>query len=644
MNKIVGLSVFCLFAITACGGGGSGGNGNVVTPTPSPGTPVNPAPTELSIEGKSQVSLNESIGLVAMLNGNSNGLQFQWQQTSGPDVNALTEHSQVLAFDVKESGDYSFNVTVSSATGAVQFQEDFTFSASESVINAGVRLDHAVPETGKVSLRADALPGLELTALTWQQMSGSPVNLTLPDSQPEFMFFDAPSVTEDTLLQFRAIMTLNNGENVTDDVWVLVKDVTTTSDGFFPDAAGSIVTTDMTPYHADSPYADGLRRCVYNNTVNSACNFSTLPLLGQVITQPTVDDVLDRLLVSHDWMGHRLKQYLENSVAAEDMLRLFRGTTAIVISYDVRPSFYWVATGAIYLDARNFWVTPEERDTLNDVPDFRSNFGNELQFIMPWRYVRNGQDYLQRSAYPRELRLSREFADVEADITWLLYHELAHANDFFPPDRWASIPSSSDPISYFNLMPPDSSTFGSLFPLASTEMTSLAQVSFAGETSSNTQRNYSDDDIENFFAPDSAALYYSFLNEREDYATLFERFMMSHRMGAEADIAILSAENNPEFLVTWGQRSRINDDKLTARTRYAVNNVLPDLNVDEIQATLPAPQLFTPGVSWFENLIGNQAQRSHVDMQMQPADAQRIMPGYMYHHRHATRPGIPNNK
>ena len=73
--------------------------------------------------------------------------------------------------------------------------------------------------------------------------------------------------------------------------------------------------------------------------------------------------------------GQRFKEFLETMDPHGDFKNLLRATTAIVISYDVRPSYYWVVTGAIHLDPDNLWLTPDERDTINQAPDYRASFG-----------------------------------------------------------------------------------------------------------------------------------------------------------------------------------------------------------------------------------------------------------------------------
>ena len=150
---------------------------------------------------------------------------------------------------------------------------------------------------------------------------------------------------------------------------------------------------------------------------------------------------MNRVIVSHQWMGDQFKKFLENYDTNDDFKNLLRATTAVVISYDVRPSFYSPTLGAIYLDPDDLWETPAQRDTINQAPDYRAGFGAELQFEMPWRYVKdNAYAYY---SYPLRYRLSRSLDDSEYSFASLLYHELAHANDFFPSTRWLTYSNST---------------------------------------------------------------------------------------------------------------------------------------------------------------------------------------------------------
>lgn len=609
-NKFTVLSAISLAILSGCGGGG-GSSASPSTPT----TPTTPAPPSsaplderITMVSPTQVETQQSVGLVAMVSSGAEIITSEWEQTAGPATTFLAENSQVIGFDVQEAGSYAFTYRATDSQGSTTEQE-VTFTAQQSSAStvAQLRLDHAVTERGKVSLRIDASdPGMGFT-VTWRQLSGPTIPTDDLTPQGNFLFFDAPSVTKDELIEFEAAVTFNDGSNGSDSAFVLVKNTDINNGGFFPDAASRIVTEDARAYNSTGQYANVLVDCVYNNQIDASCRFSTLPIIGQDTPNPTIDDIMSRVVVSHDWMAERFREYLQTSPVAPDIIQLLKAVTAIVISVDVRPSFYWAATGAIYLDPDNFWVTPEERDTLNDVPDFRSGFGNDLQFIMPWRYVRNGQNYLNATSYHPKDRLTRTTADVQADITWLLFHELAHANDFIFPSAHATLAPESSPLQFVNDNTIPSDLLDQRYPLASQEMKSLAQVSFAGNTASSVQKGYVGINIEQFFEPDAAAMYYSYLTDREDFATIFERFMMAYRLGVHSDVAIIETNENPNNLVHWGQRNRVVDPKLRNRTIFVVNSIYSNLDVASALNDLPAQQNMVPGVSWFDNLMASQS-------------------------------------
>jgi len=185
-----------------------------------------------------------------------------------------------------------------------------------------------------------------------------------------------------------------------------------------------------------------------------------------------------------------------------------------------------------------------------------------------------------------------------------MYHELAHANDFFPPDMWSSISQDTTPLKYFRDNGTSSDILSATYPLRSSEMHELAQVRFRDTTPTSTQRDYRGTDIETFFTPDIAADFYSYLTAPEDFATLVGHYMMLYRLDAEADVAIIDGRtSNDEPLVVWGQRNRIREDSLEDRIVYAVSRVYPELN--DIRGTLrslPDPFMMTPNQGWFENL------------------------------------------
>lgn len=569
----------------------------------------------LQIFGNLQVETGGATGFAIIPKGALEVDNINWMQSAGPTLVFMASNSQTIGFDVQESGNYSLKVAVKMVGETSPTTYDIDFSAASGQNKATIRLDHTVTELGKVSLHIGIPENKVLQDVQWTQVAGPRV-LNAEENE-DFLFFDAPSVNQDSIVSYSANVTYSDGSTDNDDVIITVKNTDFEENGLF---CGNdiIISEDLFAYQQDSPYKLALEQCVYNNKIPNPpiCTFATLPMLGMETNSPTIDDVLNRTLVSHKWMGDRFADYLQNSPAGQDILLLLRGVTAVVISYDVRPSFYWSATGAIYLDANNFWQTPSERDTLNDAPDYRANFGSDLKFSVYWRYTKNNE-YYPKARIDKQDRINRDFSDVEASISWLMYHELAHANDFFPASSWASINTNITPLSYSRSNTTSSDTLVNNFPLRSDEMHSLAQVRFNNSTPTNIEKNYTGTDIEGFFSPDIAASFYSYYTEREDFATLVERYMMLYRLDSEADVAIIEGTTaSDEPLVVWGQRNRISDSSLEDRTVFAVNKVYPELeDVRTTLRTLPSPILMNRNQGWFENINISPSENNAVDSQ-----------------------------
>ena len=614
----------CLVA--ACGGSGSDSE--------IPATPPDPTiPAGLTISGNTSAQVGDTVDFAVAAPRGRTITAINWQVT-GVNQQPLGAHTQAIGFDVTASGNATIEVQATFDNGET-LSDSLSLAISEnSSPVATVRLGHEAAEGGRVSLRVDTAyaEGLEISDIDWQQVGGPNVS-SFEYNDGDYsnsVFFQAPLVSADSIITMQATVRFSNGESAVDTAQVVVKDIAIDEGGFFVDNDSAIpetVTTHMQPYNPNSPYASALRNCVYNNVVEDSCQFSTLPLIGQVTENPTVQDVLDRTYVSHPWMGDAFKHFLETSATQDDMLKLLRATTAVVISYDIRPSFYWVATGAIYLDAGSLWRTPEERDTLNTRPDYRSGFGNDLNFSTSWRYVKNGEYY-----YPvittgnASERLSRTDSELEASLGYLLYHELAHANDFFDHTEWGELAMNESPLSSYNDSNPLSTGLDNAMPLTSSELHALADVRYKGEQSSATQRSYTASQVANWFEEDGAVTFYAYSTERQDLATLFERFMMLYRLGASADVGVFSRENidDGSFVITWGQRDRINDSNLTMRLEYVASRILPNLNVPAIQAQLPEPVELPAGVNWRELASFNAQSGSDIQIPLQAPSSNAI--------------------
>lgn len=363
-------------------------------------------------------------------------------------------------------------------------------------------------------------------------------------------------------------------------------------------------------YKSDSPYAGDLSDCTYSNQLTQSCAFSRLPLVAQSmadsLSTPTIEEIMDRVVVSHDWMGENFEQFLRDYDHNDDFKKMLRATTAVVIASDVRPSFYWAATGAIYLDPETLWLTPAQRNVIDTAPDYRSGFGAELQFVMPWRYTKDNN--YAWAFYPQDEEVTRSFDDIEYDFASLLYHELAHANDYFPSTEWHSHNMSTSVLEAAVSSDLESDALTQSYPLVSQEMLDLATVRFRGEDASNTQKAYTPEDVASFFSQDSATDFYAYTTPAEDYAMLFEELMMAARYQVYRDVAVTNlpqGENvsGVDYIVTWGERRRMTDSDIQPRVIFATNRILPDFDARSALENTPARVSMRVGDNWIENLV-----------------------------------------
>jgi hypothetical protein len=529
----------------------------------------------------------------------------QWTQTAGPSVNLLSAQTQLIDFEPTEAGTYGFRVSYRNALGQTG-TKDVTMAVTAPAAKplTIVRNHQAVRMGGNVSIRAWSTSGEAVQSVSWVQLDGPSVELKSVDSLA--VQFVAPKVTRDSLLRLRATMTTASGMDG-QDVLVLVEKYDQA-----PDNNDSYVWSDahvsrVHPYLRSSPYASLLTRCVYDANLTDAnvCPLGQLPLLGQETNgaMPSVEQVMNHVVVSHDWLGANFEAFLRTNDLQGDFRRMLMSTTAIVLGAHVRPSFYNPATGAIYLDANNFWLTPDERDTIDEVPDFRTDFGDSLAYANLWRYVKANQAIFQY--WDPQQRASRSQSDLLAEAGWLLYHELSHAGDFIPSSQYGMLGKADTVNAFVNgrysrgeLV---SDKLHNQFPLTSLEMQGLAQVEYFGSTATTVQASYTVDQVAGFFAPDLATDQYAYSNPREDLAMTLEETLMSVRLGVQRDVAFVPSNENGIGDVRWGQRGRVGDARMRDRVKLVAAEVAPWLG-STAPDNLPAPVDMRVGDSWTANL------------------------------------------
>ncbi len=365
---------------------------------------------------------------------------------------------------------------------------------------------------------------------------------------------------------------------------------------------GSVVET--FPFNASGTYADDLQACTYFSPSTRPCNFSRLPYLGAETDRPSRSNIMRRVLVSHRWMGENFRDMLARM--PYEVRLLFRSVRAVVIASDIRPAYHSAFRGAIYLDPAFVALTPEQRAAISDAPDYRSNFGRDLQFEIPWRFVRENRRMRAHSGPDG----SRSMETMTPFLGYLLLHELAHAADYIHPDRIADFFDSERPQDVADNQ--GSKDLTASYPLTSQTLDSLAGVSFHGNTATAAQKALLPASLVNEFANDGAVHYYSYSTIREDFANNFDAVMMSFLFRWERDVALTDKGSDPDTssdnLVAWGQRGRIGDSAVVQRVRLAVQTIYsgePDIlgSLEHYIDNLPAPRAMRTGDTWEENVV-----------------------------------------
>lgn len=363
--------------------------------------------------------------------------------------------------------------------------------------------------------------------------------------------------------------------------------------------------SDVSVYEANSPYAAVLKGCATASDQADLCTLGTLPLIGHDAPNPTVADVMDRVLVSQPWMGDRFEEVLNQ--LPPDILTLFKGVTAIVIDGDVNPPYYSAERAAVYLDPADLWLTNAEKATVSDVPDFRAHFGDALNFIPLWRYVKNGN--YAYNYYPLDGTETRQLSDILYPMARQLYHELGHANDFLPPSAQPTLDPSMTPYQEALAVEGDSvaAHLETAFPLTSQLWLDLAKVLYHGATPTSAQIDYTPDQVGSAFAGDVASDPYNYASAREDVAMLFEETMMKYHFGIDRDIAFTDVPTTDtpscdDYVVRWGERGRIGDPTVKPRAALVAAQLLPGSDLSTFFAGLPAPTPMNAGLGWCSNL------------------------------------------
>ncbi len=344
--------------------------------------------------------------------------------------------------------------------------------------------------------------------------------------------------------------------------------------------------------------------------LQKSCSFEELPLIGQLSQQPSLEQVASRIVAPHDWMRSRFLKVLEAmpQEAQKDILLLFRAVAIIRIdSLNSGTSFYRNSSSSIHLDANYIWLTDDERETIHTSPDYRTGYGQALPYLRIYRLViDNEYVYTKRTFLDSE---SRSFTDLILPLARLLFHELAHANDYFPSYLWPQIDSEMTYSQFVgqHIAQRVSTYLHNEMPLQSEEMKQYAAARYHNATPSQELISYNAFDIGQFFEPDSASNLYNYSTIREDVAMLFEDLMVKLHFNSDRDLAFADKPSQEEpqcddYIVSWGVRGRMGEPQVKQRVIYVAERLLPERHFSSFVHGLPPSLPLAEGCGWCDNL------------------------------------------
>lgn len=331
------------------------------------------------------------------------------------------------------------------------------------------------------------------------------------------------------------------------------------------------------------------------------CTVEQLPFIALSYPETQLEDIISRVVVSHEWMGKRFAELLPQ--LPDEIITLLGSVTAIVISDNIRPSFYWTGSGAIYLDAANLWLTNAEKSTVNQSIDYRSGFGEKLSYDFFHRFMKeNEYAYFY---YPLDGTQERSIEDIIIPMASLLFHELAHANDFMPQSLLSSL-TLTNSTSYelsrlagkrLNLELQNS------YPLVQQPLFDHAAILYKGKTATLDQQSDSAAYLADLMQTEGANHLYSYSNPAEDVAMLFQATMLKKTLNVDMDSAfIIKPEGDnlscSDYIVAWGERNRIAEQQTKSRALFVAQRLLPDSDFHLFFDSLESAQTFPPLTNW----------------------------------------------
>ncbi len=332
-------------------------------------------------------------------------------------------------------------------------------------------------------------------------------------------------------------------------------------------------------YNPAQPNADKIKTCAFANENEKSCAVNESPLIGMGKDSITIEDILDKTMSSKPEYIETFR-YVLNKMPRET-LSMFGAVNAVVISERINPSFYTYRSGAIYLSASYFWKTPEEKAVATVTKDYRESFGMTLQFSETNDYINMKS---KQSAYDALSKKYRTNDDLFPLLSRLLWHELAHANDFFPKSFYNSqdLEASKTFYEITDLRWDKKQILSQNLKtnLNSEILLRMGEVLYQGDTATQKDLDTSARAIVEEYKNDSAADLYAYSTPREDLAMLVEKSFMYHYYGFSSYTLFIkypqanfTVPESFDYPIAGGIKDKVADNKVKERVQGVLEGI-----------------------------------------------------------------------
>lgn len=344
-------------------------------------------------------------------------------------------------------------------------------------------------------------------------------------------------------------------------------------------------------YEKDHSFVSSIEKCPYSIKASDLCSLEELPFIAQLSDDWGIEEIGQRVVVTKDWMGQRFLELLKELKDDKDLMKMFGAVTGIVISSKLSSSFYYSGNGFIYLEPDYLYLNKEELKSIQGPLDPRSGRASKLSFRKTWFYFKNNK-MITNNTYDKEIK--------KYSLLRLLYHELAHANDFFPFYSLSDVNIDEKNLLNFsyNYKFIDSSHKTSSFEkLDSILLKRVENYINSGDVEYQIfVESLSVEDIASSFKDGSASDTYNYYNRYENFAMKLEELLMLKNHSIYRYIMFSDVEKNidksfSEFTFYWSQRGRILKDDILEDSLNLYQSIFPDADIYKIKKDLNTKSL-----------------------------------------------------